>query len=95
MLNFLLRVVFFFLGLVFAASLAVAVLILAAVWGVLLSPRRRIGLPIAVRVASELVLFAAAGALLAASGLVLLGVLLVAAELLVLGPLHRPDKHAL
>lgn len=32
MLNFLLRVVLFFLGLVFAASLAVAALLLAGVW---------------------------------------------------------------
>ena len=71
------------------ATAAVTVL-----WGLLLSPRRRIALPVAVRVTIELVLFVAAGALLAASGLVLLGVLLVAAELLVLGLLQGPDKHA-
>jgi len=33
MLNLLLRLVLFFMGLVFAASLAVAVLLLAAIWG--------------------------------------------------------------
>ncbi|RZL62588.1 MAG: hypothetical protein EOP81_15935 [Variovorax sp.] len=33
MMNFILRVVLFLIGLVFAASLAVAVLLLAAVWG--------------------------------------------------------------
>lgn len=73
-----------------AATAAVTVL-----WGLLLSPRRRISLPLGVRVAIELALFVLAGVLLAASGLVLLGVLLVAAELLVLGLLQGPDKHAL
>ena len=33
MMNFILRFILFCLGLVFAASLAVAVLLLAAVWG--------------------------------------------------------------
>ena len=65
------------------------------VWGVLLSPRRRIALPVLARVAIELVLFAAAGALLAASGLTTAAVVLVVAELGVLGLLQGPDKHAL
>lgn len=73
----------------------VVALLVAGVWGVLLSPRRPVSSPVALRVAIELVLFVVAGALLAASGLVLLGVLLVASELLVLGLLQGPDKHAL
>ena len=39
----------------------VVALLVAAVWGVLLSPRRRVAAPVAVRVAVELVLFVAAG----------------------------------
>ncbi len=38
MMNFILRVILVMLGLVFAASLAVAVGLLAAVWGCLLYP---------------------------------------------------------
>jgi hypothetical protein len=60
-----------------------------AVWGVLLSPRRRVRLPLGARVVIELVLFVAAAALLAASGLVGLGVGLLVLEL------QGPDKHAL
>jgi hypothetical protein len=66
-----------------------------AVWGVLLSPRRRVRLPLGARVVIELVLFVAAAALLAASGLVGLGVGLLVLELLDLGLLQGPDKHAL
>lgn len=73
----------------------VAAVLVAAVWGVLLSPRRPVRSPVVLRVVVELALFVLAGALLAASGLVLLGVLLVAAELLVLGLLQGPDRHAL
>lgn len=65
-----------------------------AVWGLLLSPRRRIRLPLPARVAIELALFAAAAALLAASGLTTAAVALVLAELVVLGLLQGPDKHA-
>ncbi|MBU1361086.1 MAG: hypothetical protein KJ901_20305 [Gammaproteobacteria bacterium] len=46
MFNFLLRVVLFLLGLVFAASLAVAVLLLAAVWGLRYGWARLTGKPV-------------------------------------------------
>ncbi|WP_237288486.1 hypothetical protein [Variovorax sp. PAMC 28711] len=45
-MNFIFRVVFFLLGLVFAASLAVAVLLLAAVWGVRYGWARLTGKPV-------------------------------------------------
>jgi hypothetical protein len=64
------------------------------VWGLLLSPRRPIRLPLVARVAIEFALFAAAAALLAASGLSTAAVVLVVAELVVLGLLQGPDKHA-
>jgi hypothetical protein len=66
-----------------------------AVWGILLSPKRRVRLPLAARVAIELVLFASASVLLVASGLVGLGVVLLVVELIDLGLLQGPDKHAL
>jgi hypothetical protein len=75
-------------GLVLAVALAV-------VWGMFLSPRRQVRLPLAARVAIELVLFVGAGVLLMLSGLVVLGVGLIALELLDLGLLQGPDKHAL
>lgn len=65
-----------------------------AVWGLLLSPRRRIRLPLPARVGIELALFAVAAALLAASGLTTAAVALMVAELVVLGLLQGPDKHA-
>jgi hypothetical protein len=46
-------------------------------------------------VAIELVLFASASVLLVASGLVGLGVALLVVELIDLGLLQGPDKHAL
>ncbi len=46
MLNFVLRVVLFLMGLVLAASLAVAVLILAAVWGLRYGWARLTGRPV-------------------------------------------------
>ncbi|RZL89881.1 MAG: hypothetical protein EOP82_17740 [Variovorax sp.] len=46
MLNFILRFVLFLLGLVFAASLAVAVLLLAAVWGLRYGWARLTGQPV-------------------------------------------------
>jgi hypothetical protein len=46
MLNFLLRLVLFFLGLLFAASLAIAVLVLAAVWGLRYGWARLTGQPV-------------------------------------------------
>ncbi|QNK73524.1 hypothetical protein H7F36_20930 [Variovorax sp. PAMC28562] len=46
MMNFILRLVLFMLGLVFAASLAVAVLLLAAVWGVRYGWARLTGRPV-------------------------------------------------
>lgn len=73
----------------------VAALVVATIWGVLLSPRRPVRWPVLARVVIELVLFAVAGALLAASGLVTLGAVLLLAELAVIGLLHGPDRHAL
>jgi hypothetical protein len=68
----------------------------ATLWGVLLSPRRRTNLSLAARVAIELALFGAAGVALAALGHPVWAVILVAAELLVLGGLvlagHRPGE---
>jgi hypothetical protein len=46
MMNFLFRVIFFLLGLVFAASLAVAVMLLAVVWGVRYGWARLTGKPV-------------------------------------------------
>ena len=46
MINFLLRLVLFLVGLVFAASLAVAVLLLAAVWGLRYGWARLTGQPV-------------------------------------------------
>ena len=46
MMNFILRFILFCLGLVFAASLAVAVLLLAAVWGVRYGWARLTGKPV-------------------------------------------------
>lgn len=66
-----------------------------AVWAVLLSPRRRVRLTVGVRVAVELVLFIVAASLLAAAGLAMAGAVLLVLELLDLGLLQGPDKHAL
>ena len=46
MLNFFLRLILFFLGLIFAASLAVAVLLLAMVWGLRYGWARLTGQPV-------------------------------------------------
>jgi hypothetical protein len=46
MMNFILRVILLLLGLVFAASLAVAVMLLAAVWGVRYAWGRLTGKPV-------------------------------------------------
>ena len=46
MMNFILRFILFCLGLVFAASLAVAVLLLAAVWGLRYGWARLTGKPV-------------------------------------------------
>lgn len=70
-------------------------LAVTAVWGILLSPRRRLRLPLGARVAIELALFLTASLLLVASGLVVLGVALLVVELVDLGLLQGPDKHAL
>jgi hypothetical protein len=70
-----------------AAALAVAVL-----WGTVLSPRRRVDASFPSRVVAELALFGAAGALLAASGAVTAGVVLVLAEVVVLALLGGPDR---
>ena len=46
MMNFILRVILLMLGLVFAASLAVAVMLLAAVWGLRYAWARLTGKPV-------------------------------------------------
>ena len=46
MMNFILRVILFFMGLVLAASLAVAVLLLAAIWGLRYGWARLTGKPV-------------------------------------------------
>lgn len=69
------------LGVLVGGGLAAVV---AAAWGVFLSPRRRFDLPLPVRVTVELVLFGAASVALAASGHTLWGVLLFTAEAAVL-----------
>jgi hypothetical protein len=68
-------------GAVVGLGLAVVV---GAVWGVLLSPRRRIDLPLAVRVIVELILFVTAAAGLAAVGHLAWGAALLVAEVVVL-----------
>ena len=80
------------LGWVVGLLLSAAV---TTVWALLLSPRRPVHLPLAARVALELVLFVAAAALLAASGLAAAGAALLLLELLDLALLQGPDKHAL
>lgn len=70
--------------LVGVAVAVVTVLGVAAVWGLLLSPRRRVDLSLPWRVFLELALFAAAGVGLAASGHLGAGVALVAAEVVIL-----------
>jgi uncharacterized membrane protein len=66
-----------------------------AVWGLLLSPRRRVQLPVAARVTIELTLFAAASALLAWSGLTVAAITLLVVELIDLALLQGPDKNAI
>ena len=58
-----------------------------AVWGVLLSPRRRVDLPLPARLAIELALFGAASAGLAASGRPVWAVVLLGFEVVVVGAL--------
>jgi hypothetical protein len=72
----------------------VAAAVVGAVWGALLSPRRPVALPLAARVAIELVLFGGAALLLAAAGLGGWAVALVVGELAVLGLLRGPDRYA-
>ncbi len=79
------------------AAVALA-LISAALWGLLLSPRRRIDLALPIRVAIELALFVGAGAALALLGHPLWGLLLVVAELVTIVALallgFRPGQDA-
>jgi hypothetical protein len=74
-----------------AAAMLVAVV--GGLWGALLAPRRRIDLPLAVRVVIELGLFLAVAVGLATSGYDVAGAVLFAAEVLllsVLGALGYP-----
>lgn len=59
--------------------------VLLAVWGVLLSPRRRVDLPLGARVVVELALMVAAAAGLAATGLVGFAIVFVVVEVVVVG----------
>ena len=77
-----------FIGYSVVASGAIAIVaavvlasISAALWGLLLSPRRRIDLALSVRVPLELALFVGAGAALAFVDRPLWGLLLIGAEL--------------
>ena len=65
----------------------VLALIVATVWGMLLSPRRRIDLPLSVRVVVELVLFGAAAVGLAALGHQAWGLALFVAEVIIVAAL--------
>lgn len=67
-----------------AVGLVVTVAIVV-VWGLLLSPRRRVDLPLAARVVIESLLFLGAAAGLAATGLVALAVALLVVEVVVVG----------
>ncbi len=71
-------------GIVAASALVLAV---AGLWGLLLAPRRRVDLPLPVRVCLEVALFAASSLGLAACGYLAWGVALLACEVLVLGAL--------
>jgi hypothetical protein len=80
-------------GILAAAAL---VTVVGALWGVLLSPRRPVDMPLPLRVVIEIVLFATAGFGLAASGHPSAGVVLLAAELVLLPALaalgHPPGQ---
>ena len=67
-----------------AASLVV---VAAAAWGALLSPKRRLDLPLALRVVIELSLFIAAAAGLWATGYAGAAAVLLVAEVVVIGAL--------
>ena len=77
-----------------AVGLLLTVIVMI-IWAVLLSPRRRVRLAVGIRVAIELTLFVMAAVLLATAGLTLAAVILLVLELLDLGLLQGPDKHAL
>jgi hypothetical protein len=66
---------------------AAAVVALAVVWGLVLSPKARIGLPVQVRVVLELVLFGLTAIGLWGIGYVAAGALLFAADVVILGGL--------
>jgi hypothetical protein len=70
----------------------VVAIVVATVWGLLLSPRRRYDASLAVRVSVELLLFAAAGAALWLADLPGWGVALVGAEAVTLALLRRPGE---
>jgi Protein of unknown function (DUF2568) len=57
-----------------------AVVVVAGVWSVFLSPRRRLDLPLALRTVMELVLFGGAAVGLVAAGAVTAGLVLVVGE---------------
>lgn len=82
-----------------ALAAVALMLVTAAVWGLLLAPRRTVDLPLSIRVCLEIALFGAAAFGLALSGHVAWGIALFAAEVLVISALtvlgyppgRRPD----
>lgn len=72
----------------------VACAAVVVVWGMLLSPRRRIRSPLAARLAVEAGLFLLAAVGLVAAGWTTAALALVIAEVVVLGLLGGPDRHA-
>lgn len=76
-----------------AIGLALVVLV-AAVWGAVVSPRARVRAPGSVRVAVEVVLFGLAGLALASVGRAWWGVALVLADLAVIGALALLGRRA-
>ena len=71
-----------------ATVVAIAVVALVAtVWGLFLSPRRRFKIPLGIRVVVELVLFAIAGGGLVMAGLPVAGIALFTIEVTVLAGL--------
>ncbi len=71
---------------------AVLPAVVATLWGVFLSPKRSVALPLAARIVAELVLFAVAAWGLARLGHPLWATVLVVGEVLVLGALRGPDR---
>ena len=98
-LRFLVELALFFAPIALAARIVggvagialgvVIALAIAVVWGLLLSPKRRVDLPLPARVAIEAALFLAVAAALAVSGLVGFAIALLVVEVVVVVWLWR------